>query len=284
MKSVALVLNTTHPSAAEVGRKLLSYLNEIGVCGILEEASASLLGETGLPLAKALADAEGLIVAGGDGTLLTTVPAAADVGLPVLGLNMGSLGFLTPVPVTRYKQAIRGLVQRQWKPLHRSLLDVSLYRRSSVRPLGVALNDAVVSRSAQAVLIRFEVQIDDKLMTTYAADGLVVATPTGSTAYSLSANGAIIAPEAPVLALTPICPHTLSNRPIIISDQSAIRIRPDRHDRLMVTLDGHRAFRIPADGSIQVGKSTKTLALLQPPSQSHFDVLRTKLHWRGSLL
>jgi NAD+ kinase len=282
LSSLGLILNTTRPEAATVGREVVEVCRRTGIKLTVETRSARILGLPGKPLNQTVRRSEGIAVAGGDGTLLACVPSAAEFGRPVLGINMGSLGFLTSRPRAETRQVVADFIEGRWIPQPRTLLRVTLRSGRTTHDLGLALNEAVVSRTERALLVRFTVWVAGELVTHYSADGLIVATPTGSTAYSLSANGAVLTPDAPVLSLTPVCPHTLTNRPVIVSDRARIRIRPDPGQHLKVTLDGHREASVPDGTELELSLATERLTLVTFSDYSFFEVLRTKLNWSGS--
>lgn len=280
---IGLILNVERPDAAAAGRAILEACRAMGVRVLVEARSAPLVGVRGMRLSALAARTRYLVVVGGDGTLLAVVPDAARHGCAVLGINAGSLGFLTTVPIERAAAAVRDFVRGRCVASERVLLEAALVRKGRApRRLGVALNDAVVTRSRGALIAHFAVRVDGELVTEYAADGVIVATPTGSTAYSLSAGGAVLVPEAPVLSLTPICPHALTNRPVIISDRAVIGVEALRGDGLRVALDGRREAMIPPGTVLELRRSVSTLALAMPGPHRFFGVLRQKLRWSGT--
>jgi NAD+ kinase len=281
---IGLVLNIERPDARDAGRAICREMAALGVKVLVERRSARWMGAgVGLPLASVARKSRGLVVVGGDGTLLSTVPDAMRARCPVVGINAGSLGFLTTIPLERAVAAVREFVAGEWVESQRTLLTADIHRPGrKAQHLGVALNDVVVTRPRGALMVHFAVRVDGELVTEYAADGLIVATPTGSTAYSLSSNGAVLVPNAPVLSLTPICPHALTNRPVILADSAEIRIRPEHGDALSAILDGRREVSLPADGEIRIRRAPQTLTLAVPPNHSFFKVLRRKLRWSGT--
>lgn len=228
---------------------------------------------------------EGFVVAGGDGTLLAAVPAAAVSGRPLLGINMGSLGFLTPVVLAEAEAALTAFIGGDWVAAQRGLLRAEVDGGGGGRvDLGLALNEVTVGRRGVSRLVRFRVWVNDELVTSYSADGLVIATPTGSTAYSLSSHGPVLTPDAPVIGLTPICPHTLSNRPLVVSDRSRIRLRPEPDQELMISVDGRREEPLSGGEELRVALAAERLTLALPRGFGFFELLRNKLNWRGSNL
>ncbi len=283
IQAVALVLNVERRESVALGRLVARVAARLKVRVFPEQRSARLMGRAGESLARVVARSDGVIVAGGDGTLLATVPEAAARGCPVLGINAGSLGFLTAIPAERAERAVEAFLKGDWCAHERTLLEARVSRGGgAARRAGVALNEAALGRGAGPVLARFSVRVDDELVSDYSADGLIVATPTGSTAYSLSSGGAVLTPDAPVFILTPVCPHTLTNRPVIVSDRSVVRIRPEAGCRMVLTLDGHRCVRVEAGGEVELRLAPERLVLATLRNYNFFKVLRGKLRWSGS--
>ena len=280
---LGLVLNIKRPEARVVAREIIAVARQLKCQVIFEKESAIFLGKKGLPITQLMQKVEGLIVAGGDGTLLALVPLAAKLQCPILGINLGSLGFLTSTPRSQATKATKDFLRGDWFLEERTLLEVWINREKRRQErLGLALNEALLVRKEGSLLAHFSVRVGSDLVTNYFADGIIVATPTGSTAYSLSANGAIVTPNAPVLILTPICPHTLTNRPVIFSDQAVVRIKPERGDSLRITLDGRRERVLNSNSEAEICLAKEKLLLAMPKSYRFFEVLRRKLDWRGS--
>jgi NAD+ kinase len=226
-----------------------------------------------------------IIVLGGDGTILSAVHALGASLRPIFGINLGTLGFLTCLSSADYLQAVRCIVHGDFLLSQRTLLHVELVRAGAVIETHSGLNDAVISRGALSRLIRLETRLNGTLLTEYNADGLIVATPTGSTAYSLSAGGPLLTPESNVFAITPICPHTLTNRSVIISDQTSVEVRiSDARDEIYLTVDGQRAVPMHSCDSVRIRRSGETLPLAMLPDLPFFELARRKLKWSGSSL
>jgi NAD+ kinase len=279
VRRLALVLNSRHPEAGRVRERLARHAAGLGVT--LECAGPE---DPGL-LVDLAERVEGFVVAGGDGTLLAAVPAAATARRPLLGINMGSLGFLTPVVLADAETAVAAFVRGDWEAHQRTLLRAEVRAERGGRlDRGLALNEVSVGRKGVSRLARFRVWVDDELVTSYSADGLIITTPTGSTAYSLSSHGPVLTPDAPVIGLTPICPHTLSNRPLVVSDRSRIRLRPEAGYELVISVDGRREEPLPENGELLVALADERLTLALPRGCGFFELLRNKLNWRGSNL
>jgi NAD+ kinase len=283
INKVGLVLNIKRPEAREVGREISQVARNLGCELFLEKETAEFLGKRGLPLSQLVRKVKGLIVAGGDGTLLSLVGLVAKRQCPVLGINLGSLGFLTSTPRSRTQQGVKDFLSGDWLLDERTLLEVWVKRgKQRQKKIGLALNEALFTRKHGSLLAHLSVRIGSDLVTNYFADGIIIATPTGSTAYSLSANGAVVTPNAPVLILTPICPHTLTNRPVIFSDQSIVSVKPERGDSLRLTLDGRRETVLTSNCEAEISLAKEKLQLVMPRGYRFFEVLRRKLDWRGS--
>ncbi len=284
-KPIGLVANTSKPDAASFARLLVGKIQPLGLDVSLESATARLLGtpESGQPLSILADRCRLLVVLGGDGTLLHVVGGLCDRVIPVLGINLGSLGFLTSATVAQLDEVVDALARDRFAVSNRSMLDVSVVRGGQPIVHCTALNDAVVTRREASRLVKLDIRIDNLPFTQYNADGLIVATPTGSTAYALSAGGPIMAPEAAGLLLTPICPHVLTNRSVVLADSSRIEIlSADNTEPLALTIDGRKAHDlIPAD-TVVVTKSPHTLKLLHLEDISFADLLQAKLKWSGT--
>ena len=262
---------------AECDRHQMSYL--------LERETALLLdSENGLEIPELSERSEMLMVLGGDGSILRALRKTQGATLkPLLGINFGSLGFLTCVSAGGYDRAIQSLVEETYVISPRSLLAVAVERNGLEVLSKRALNDVVVSRGASSKLVKVSVAIDDEILTEYNADGLIVATPTGSTAYSLAAGGPIVMPQSGVFVITPISPHVLTNRSVIVSDRSRIEVTPTRPDQaLNLSVDGDDPFSLEAGDTLCITKSEATLPLVMLPELPFSEVLRQKLKWSGT--
>jgi NAD+ kinase len=225
-----------------------------------------------------------LLVFGGDGTILRVARQIAGSRTPLLGINIGSLGFLTAVPSDQLPQALAHIWKGEFRLEARALLEVT--GRCNDRPIDQsALNDIVVSRSTVSRLIELDVRVDGDLLTRYRCDGLIVSSPTGSTAYSLAAGGAVVFPTAAVLALTPICPHTLSNRALILPESATIDVTVVSPKlATMLSADGQVVSDLAPGDCIRIRRSRRAVRLVQLAGSSFFETLRRKLHWRGATI
>jgi NAD+ kinase len=273
------------PGAKSSLESLIGALRAEGLRITLEENTARLIRESGVTLFELQAQADLLIALGGDGTLLRLVRDLHGKVRPIMGINFGSLGFLTCFGGPNYAEAASALARGSYRIDERTLLRARIEREGTIRLSQLGLNDVVVSRGERSRLVRAEVWIDDHCLTSYNADGLIVATATGSTAYSLSAGGPIVSPESGVFIVTPICPHVLTNRSVIVSDQSTIRLRPCPGSQpLLVSVDGQEPIQLVAEDVVIVDQADSKVPLLLPHDLSFADILRTKLRWSGSAI
>jgi len=272
LRRLAFVVNPDRPGASELADELLEIAGRAGV------KHTKLNKGRKLPRGY-LKGCDAVCVVGGDGTLLGVVRAAAREGVPIIGVNRGSLGFLTAFSADEARTHFAALLGGEYRLALRTLLEckVGPGRRD------VALNDVVIKNEVNSRLVRIEVYADDELVTDYYADGIVFSTPTGSTAYNLAAGGPIIHPAAQAIAMTPISPHTLSNRTIIFRDTVKLRVVNRTEDaRMLVAMDGQRNSVVTGN-TIEISVAPRRLALAQPKSYSHFAVMRSKLKWSGGL-
>ncbi|HYM21806.1 MAG TPA: NAD(+)/NADH kinase [Vicinamibacterales bacterium] len=263
------------------------WLSARSVPAVFETATAALMPVSGArrvaEKAALVKDVDAVVVLGGDGTLLSMADAigAAGVDVPLLGINFGSLGFLTEVTLDEVYPALEAVLGGTARLEHRMMLRASTTRAGAKMPSYIALNDVVVTKAASARMIDLSVFIGDEFLTRVKADGLIVATPTGSTAYNLAAGGPIVEPRLDALILTPIAPHMLTNRPIVIPASSPVRVQPnmDVRDELYATFDGQAGFQMKAGDEITIARAERTLQLMRPSRRSYFEVLRQKLKW-----
>jgi NAD+ kinase len=270
LRRLAFVVNPDRPGASELADELIALAGRAGV------KQTKLNKGRKLPRGY-LQGCDAVCVVGGDGTLLGVVRAAARAGIPIIGVNRGSLGFLTTYSAEEARTHFGAMLGGDYRLATRTLLDckVGPGRRD------VALNDVLVKNEVNSRLVRLEVFADDELVTEYYCDGIIFCTPTGSTAYNLAAGGPIVHPAAQAIAMTPICPHTLSNRTIIFRDTVNLRIVNRTEDaRLLVAMDGQRNS-VVTGGAIEITLAPRRISLVQPRNYSHFAVMRTKLKWSG---
>lgn len=276
ISNVGFVVKPHAPEAEKALKELIQYFDKKSITCLLEEAAAEILGvEEGKKREEIPSCVDLVIVLGGDGTLLTIAHLAAQEKIPVLGVNLGSLGFLTEVPLNEAILTLEAFLAGNTKIVtQRRLLEVTYRGETSF-----CLNDVVINKGALARMIQARIWIDDKEIATTRADGLIISTPTGSTAYSLSAGGPIIQPYVPAIIISPICPHTLSFRPMVISSSSTIKIKLTAGEEVYLTLDGQRGDQMDIDDNIEVRISSLELALVSSPKRNYFDLLQEKLSW-----
>jgi NAD+ kinase len=263
------------------------WLRKRGLSAVFETATAALcVPPCDWPARdkEALAaEVDMVLVLGGDGTLLGMADRICEAGLsiPILGVNFGSLGFLTEVTLPELYPALEAAVTGRAGVEERLMLQSATTRRTGPRVTNIALNDVVVTKTARSRLIDLSVWVGDEFLTRVKGDGLIIATPTGSTAYNLAAGGPIVEPSVSALLITPIAPHTLTNRPIVIPSSSSIRVQPliEDRDELYVTFDGQAGYQLQSGDEIVVSAADTPLRLIRPSTRSHFEVLREKLKW-----
>ena len=273
IRDLAFVVNEAKPGALELARTLVA---------VAREAGAKTKQTTRFPLSSGfLHGLDACCVIGGDGTLLGVAREAVREQVPIIGVNRGSLGFLTTFSSDEARAHFGELLRGAYKIDHRAMLECSTGRG----PHELALNDVLIKNEVNSRLVRLEVVADGELVTDYYCDGLIFSTPTGSTAYNLAAGGPIIHPAAGVIAMTPICPHTLSNRTIIFrNDVKLTVVNRTEGSRLLVAMDGQRNMVVTEGMPVEISLATHTLLLAQRRDYSHFEVMRAKLKWSGGFL
>ena len=287
IRRIGLLGNAEKAACAEIVREAVRLIRHAGLEYCCEQATARLagLGGASSPNAGTLARAvDLLLVFGGDGTILRAAREIAGCATPILGVNIGGLGFLTAVPSDHLAQALKLVLSGEYDIQSRALIEVSGVARGK-KILQAALNDIVVSRGAVSRLISLDVGVDGEAITRYRCDGLIISSPTGSTAYSLAAGGAIVLPTAEVFTLTPICPHSLSNRSIILPLSSRITVKAITPlPATILSADGQMVEELDAGDEVVIRRSRRAIRLVQLPESSFLEALRRKLHWRGTYL
>ena len=271
IKRIGLIGNSEKAASAGIIRKAAGLIARAGRKAIINPDAAALAREVDL-----------LLVFGGDGTMLRAAREIAGSTTPLLGVNIGGLGFLTAVPSDELSRALNHVWKGEFKYESRALIEVSGHcNGKSVRE--TALNDIVVSRGAVSRLIGLDVSVDGELVTHYRCDGLIISSPTGSTAYSLSAGGAVVFPTAEVFAMTPICPHALSNRSIIFPLSSVIRVKAaNPAPSTIISVDGQVVAELDAGDTVTIRRSRHTFRLVHLVDSTFLQTLRRKLQWRGA--
>jgi NAD+ kinase len=264
-----------------------SWMASRGHSVVFETATAALmpanLSRRAADKAALAAQVDLVVVLGGDGTLLSVANcvAASSPDVPILGVNFGSLGFLTEATLPELYPSLEAAVDGEAPVEERLMLRATTVRAGAALPEQLALNDVVITKAARARMTDLSVSVGDEFVTRVKADGLIVATPTGSTAYNLAAGGPIVQPVVDALVLTPIAPHMLTNRPIVIPAASLVRVQPmmDARDELYVTFDGQAGYQLEAGDEVRIRCAERRVRLLRPSPRSYFDVLRQKLKW-----
>jgi NAD+ kinase len=282
LQTIGIISRPRRSNLAIVVPPLLQWLEARGIQTVYDEETASCVpsSKAGRPRAEVADASQLLIVLGGDGTLLAAAQEAAPRGIPILPINMGSLGFLTTFTLEELYPALEKTLAGQFSLSERVMLQVELDRGGKVIEKRSALNDAVINKGALARIIELELTIDSDFVCRYRADGLIVSTPTGSTAYSLSAGGPIIHPTVESFLITPICPHMLTDRPVVVRDSSSIEMKLcSNTESVYLTIDGQKGIPLHAEDCVRISRAQQLLKLIYPPRKSYFEILRSKLKW-----
>jgi NAD+ kinase len=281
VKTVGIFAKPNAPGAIRLVPELLEWLAARGIAVRLDDVAANYAGSAnGLPRPQVPDGCELAIVLGGDGTLLSAARALAGRAIPLLAVNLGGLGFLTSIPVGDLFPELERSLDGVHRLTRRNLLHVAVRRGESVVSEYEALNDVVIAKSSIARIVDLDVWAGESFVCEYKADGLIVSTPTGSTAYSLAAGGPIIFPTVSAVCITPICPHTLTNRPLLIPADMLIRVVSHMKDEdSFLTVDGQVGGALEPGDVVECTASKSEVLLVQTPDKTFFDVLRQKLKW-----
>ena len=281
IKKIGIVANTEKEKIADHVLSLKQWLEEKGVQAFLEmEISRKISTNDGLAWNELAKKSQMVVVLGGDGTMLRTAHYLAGHRVPILGINLGSFGYLTEVNLNEIHSTLDLIILGKFVTEKRMMLDVSVRHGKNITRVGSVLNDVVINRGDLSRMNELEVDINGKYLTTYKGDGLIVSTPTGSTAYSLSAGGPIVFPGKDLIIVNPICPHMLTNRPIIFPEDASLQITLWSKDQgAMLTLDGQEAYKIKSGDAIMVKRSEHVTTLVLSPYRSYMEILRSKLGW-----
>lgn len=280
MRIVALIINTDKPLAIRTGLELIAWLEARGFRPMLHPETAQLVGRPDLAATASLtwAEASLLIVLGGDGTLIRAAQMAAPLRLPVLGINTGHLGFLTEIESGEMFDGLEQILEGQYQVEERLMLLARVVRGGTKVLEVTALNDAVISKGPRARLVHLDVNVDGTSVARYRADGVIIATPTGSTAYSLSAGGPVVGPTVDVLLITPICPHTITSRAMVVSGESLLGVTVvENPGEVGLSADGSDPFPLLQGDVVEVSRAPFTARLVRRSTYRFYDVLRQKL-------
>jgi len=283
IRTVGIIARPRREDISRVVPPLIAWLHEHGAKVVCDtetgECIGALAGET-LRREDLPGHADLLIVLGGDGTLLSAARQAAPRKVPILAVNLGGLGFLTTVSNDELYLILEEIFSGKHRISERVMLQAEIVRAGSVVRRQIALNDAVLNKAALARIMDLELRVNGEYVTTYKADGLIVSTPTGSTAYSLAAGGPIVYPIVEAFVIAPICPHTLTNRPLVVPDSVKIEIEfRSEDDAVFLTLDGQVGIELARGDQVQISKAPDKLRLVRPAKKTYFEILRSKLKW-----
>ncbi len=280
MKKVAILINKDKPQADRIACEAQAWLTANGAQVVLSDSTAVTLRSQSIPVELWGVDA--VLVLGGDGTLLNVARLLAPYGTPIMGINMGQLGFLTELELADMYDGLAKLLADDYTIDQRMMLEAKVLRNGQAVESFLALNDVVITKGAFSRMIQLETSIGDHYLATYPADGLIVSTATGSTAYSLSAGGPIVSPEVEIILLTPICPHTLYSRPMVVSHHQVIKVVLRSHmGDVMITVDGQRGFALQEGDEIFVTRAHCNARMIKLHGRSFFEVVRQKLREGG---
>jgi NAD+ kinase len=280
MRRVGVVLKTTSTEATELGKKLLDELARLDLEAVVErETAGSLKVDGDVDRENLLSQVDLVVVLGGDGTLLSVTRGAIN-GTPILGINMGTLGFLTEHPAESLFPMLHAAIEGRAATVRRERLLVTVETPGRDPSTHCVLNDAVINKSALARMLDLSVHVNDALVSRFRADGMIIATPTGSTAYNLSAGGPILYPNLGVIVVTPICPHTLTNRPLVLSLDSKVVMRLEKQsEEVWLTLDGQQGFPLSIEDVVRIERCQDPVFLITDRDRSYFQILHRKLKW-----
>lgn len=277
IKKVGFIIKPHAPNIEKILKEIIYYFEKKSIKCVLENFAAKKVRKNkGIPREKVPGLVDMVVVLGGDGTMLSISHLAAKAGVPVMGVNMGSLGFLTEVPLDEMFLTIEEYLKGNDSIVsHRQMLEVCQRGETSL-----CLNDIVINKGALARMIRCEIWINEMKIAVPRLDGIIISTPTGSTAYSLSAGGPIIQPHIPAIIIAPICPHTLTFRPMVISSESKVTIKVlSGGEKTYLTLDGQRGNLIKKNEKVEITNSNYALSLISSPKRNYFDLVQEKLRW-----
>jgi len=287
MNRIGIIAKKNKPETITIAGDLAEWLRTKKVEVYIEEEMGKLLSQTrsqhywkSIKREEISTDIEMIVVLGGDGTLLSVARQVWNKNIPILGVNLGGLGFLTEITLDELYPVLEKVLRNDFEINEREVLNAGVIRNGKRIVEFIVLNDAVINKGALARIIDLETTINGEYLSTFRSDGLIISTPTGSTAYNLSAGGPIVYPSLHTIIITPICPHTLTIRPIIIPDDVKIRaLLKSRDEEVTLTLDGQQGFTLEFEDVVEVGKAEGRILLIKSPYRQYFELLREKLKW-----
>jgi NAD+ kinase len=283
MKTIGIVANAEKDQAPQYTLLLKEWLVGQGLQVLLDEEIAGKVGEEpGVLCENMAAKVDLVIVLGGDGTMLRVARAARQCVIPIVGINMGGFGYLTEINLNEMYSALELILRGNYQTERRMMLDVTIDGEREHPDQGTVLNDVVINRGNLSRIVQLETAVNGRYLTTFKADGLIVSTPTGSTAYSLSAGGPIVFPDQDAIIINPICPHTLTNRPVVLPESAVVEVILWTKERgATLTLDGQVSFTLKSGDKITIRKSQYVTNLISSPHRDYVEILRSKLGWGG---
>jgi NAD+ kinase len=277
VKKIGIVLRPSTPELKDGYIKMETIFKNYDIEVMLEQQSAKMIGMVGSDFKKICQECDCLVSFGGDGTLISTVRKSFDFDIPILGVHAGNLGFLADLSLDELDDFVQKIIKHKYKVDERAVLEATVIKNSKEVKY-YAFNDIVLTRTRVSNMIHIETLIDSRSFNTYYGDGVIVSTPTGSTAYNLSAGGPVLFPMSNVFALTPICPHSLTQRPIVLPGKFAIEMRTSE-ERALIIIDGQDMHELELGESVHIKLAAKTVKLIHKEEYNYFDVLKEKLRW-----
>ena len=281
MRTIGIVAKPERDDIPEIVTRVMGWLRDRGIAARCDKVTAAYLGlDDGFDRERLPPDLDLLVVLGGDGTLLSVARGVGAAETPILAVNLGGLGFMMTTGPDKIVAALERVVRGEFDVMDRSVLSAEIIRGGKPLARFDALNDVVINKAAVARLIQLDACVDDDFVCSYRADGLIISTPTGSTAYSLSAGGPVIYPSVAAICLTPICPHTLTNRPVVLPDTSTVEVVVRSGDaQAYLTIDGQTGLELKRLDRIRVRLASHGVRIIQPTQMPFFEVLRNKMKW-----
>jgi len=281
LKKIGIYAKKNHPDAEKIASDICERLKREQIEVFLEDSLAEQIGQVNGYAGEEIPELVDLIIVlGGDGTLISVARRVAEQNIPIVGVNLGRLGFLTEITRDELPEMLEQLIADDYQVSDRMMLDALIHRNDKVVGKFTVLNDVVINKGALARIIDMETYVDGRYLTSYKADGLIISTPTGSTGYNLAAGGPIIYPDINSLLITPICPHMLTNRPIMVWSRSVIEIKVKFEDDVVFfPADGQIGHKLLPGDRVEVRRSESRTRLVSSPSKDYFEILRTKLSW-----